>query len=238
MDMQAIKEEIQLKLTGDVVSMELPDSALTKIINSSLREVQRYIDTVMVVTVPYERCIDLTTYKVSSVVNVFRAKGYMNGEETQSQGTLMDPMYATQWMLLSGTGNIANLTDYAYNFSAWNSLLQIRNTTSTDLSHYFDKATNKLYINVSVNIPTEITVMYIPRFDDVSQITSDFWQDVLVRLAVAQTKIAVGRVRSKFKQSNALWVLDGDSLIEDGNAELTALRTELKESTQLTYGID
>ena len=238
MDMQAMKEEIQLKLTGDVVSMELPDSALTKIINSSLREVQRYIDTVMVVTVPYERCIDLTTYKVSSVVNVFRAKGYMNGEETQSQGTLMDPMYATQWMLLSGTGNIANLTDYAYNFSAWNSLLQIRNTTSTDLSHYFDKATNKLYINASVNIPTEITVMYIPRFDDVSQITSDFWQDVLVRLAVAQTKIAVGRVRSKFKQSNALWVLDGDSLIEEGNAELTALRTELKESTQLTYGID
>lgn len=237
MDMQAIKEEVQLKLTGDVVSMELPDSALTKIINSSLREVQRYIETVMVVTVPYQKCIDMTSYKPSSVVNVFRAKGYMNGEE-QGNATVMDPMYATQWMLLSGTGNIANLTDYAYNFSAWNTLLQIRNTTSTDLSHYFDKTTNKLYVNVATNIPTDITIMYIPRFDDVSQITSDFWQDVLVRLAVAQTKVAVGRVRSKFKQSNALWVLDGDSLIEEGNAELTALRTELKESTQLTYGID
>lgn len=237
MDMQAIKEEVQLKLTGDVVSMELPDSALTKIINSSLREMQRYIDTVMVVTVPYQKCIDMSSYKPSSVVNVFRAKGYMNGEE-QGSATVMDPMYATQWMLLSGTGNIANLTDYAYNYSAWNTLLQIRNTTSTDLSHYFDKTTNKLYVNVSTNIPTDITVMYIPRFDDVSQITSDYWIDVLVRLAAAQTKIAVGRVRSKFKQSNALWVLDGDSLIEEGNAELTALRTELKDSTQLTYGID
>jgi ribosomal protein L10 len=57
-------------------------------------------------------------------------------------------------------------------------------------------------------------------------------------MAVAQTKVAVGRVRSKFKQSNALWVLDGDSLLEEGKTELTNLRQELKDSTQLVYGID
>jgi hypothetical protein len=57
-------------------------------------------------------------------------------------------------------------------------------------------------------------------------------------MAVAQTKIAVGRVRSKFKQSNALWVLDGDTLLQEGTTELAALRQELKDSTQLVYGID
>ena len=43
MDMQAIKDEIVLKLTGDVLDLELSDASLVKIINSSLREIQRYI---------------------------------------------------------------------------------------------------------------------------------------------------------------------------------------------------
>lgn len=237
MDMQAIKDEIRLKLTGDVVEMELSDTSLTKIINSSLREIQRYIDSFAMVTIPYEKCIDLSEYKVNSVIGVRRAEGYMVDPD-ESPSAVMDPLYASQWQLLSGMGNIGNLNNYAYNYAAWNTLLQIRNTTSTDLAFYFDKLANKLYINISSNLPGAITVIYIPRFDDVSQITSDFWIDVLVRMSVAQTKIAVGRVRSKFKQSNALWTLDGDSLLEEGNTELNELRTQLRDSTQLVFGID
>lgn len=237
MDMQAIKDEILLKLTGDVLDLELSDAALTKIINVSLREVQRYIDTVAMITLPYEKCIDLTDKKISAVIGVRRAEGYV-GENVEGTTSQIDPMYASQWQILTGLGNVGQLTDYAYNYSAWNTIVQIRNTTSTDLAHYFDKLTNKLYINVSSNLPDKITVLYIPRFDSVDQIPSDFWIDVLIRMSVAQAKIAVGRVRSKFKQSNALWVLDGDSLLEEGNTELTNLRQELKDSTQLVYGID
>ena len=80
--------------------------------------------------------------------------------------------------------------------------------------------------------------MFIPRFDDVSEITSDFWQDMLIRMSVAITKVTVGRVRTKFKQSNALWSLDGDQILEEGNTELANLRQELKDSTQLCYGVD
>lgn len=236
MDMQAIKEEVQLKLTGDVLDMELSDSSLTKIINSSLREIQRYIDTVALVTIPFAKCIDMSQYNVSSVVGVRRAEGYM--VETETSGAVMDPLYASQWQILSGLGNTKNLTDFAYNYASWNTILQIKNTTSTDLAFQYDKLSNKLYINISSNLPETITVLYIPRFDDVSQITSDFWIDVLVRHAVAQTKIVVGRVRTKFKQSNALWVLDGDTLLTEGTTELTALREELRSSTQLVYGID
>ncbi len=237
MDMQAIKEEIRVNLTGDVVELELSDTSLTKIVNNCLREIQRYIDTIAVVTLPYSKCIDLSDYKISSVIGVRRSEGYMiEGDSTGS--AVMDPMYASQWQILSGLGNVTNLNDYAYNYASWNTLLQIKNTTSTDLAHYFDKITNKLYINISSNLPQTITVLYVPRFEDVSQITSDFWIDVLVRMAVAQTKIAVGRVRSKFKQSNALWVLDGDTLLQEGTTELNTLREELRSSTQLVYGID
>ena len=237
MDMQMIKDEVVLRLTGDVVSFELTDATLTKIVNSSLREIQRYIDTLNIITLPFDRCIDVSDYKISAVVGVRRAEGYMTSNETNSSA-VMDPMYASQWMMLSGIGNIGRISDYASNLASWNTVLQIRNTVSTDLAFFFDKPKNKVYINVSGGLPKNITLLYIPRIDDVSEITSDFWQDMLIRLAVATTKVTVGRVRTKFKQSNALWTLDGDQLLEEGNAELTALRQELKDSTQLCYGID
>lgn len=238
MDMQAVKDEVLLKLTGDVVSMELSDASLTKIINSALREVQRYIDTFKMITVPYSSCIDLKDYKVSSVIGVRRSEGYMSTGADGYNNATMDPLYASQWMLLSGIGSIGHISDYASNLAAWNSMLQMRNTISTDLSHYYDKTDNKVYINVSAGLPEKVTILYIPRIDDVSEITSDFWIDILVRMSVALAKITVGRVRTKFKQSNALWTLDGDQILEEGNNELTALRQELKDSTQLVYGVD
>jgi hypothetical protein len=237
MDMQAIKDEVILKLTGDIVSFELSDSSLTKIINSSLREIQRYIDTFALMTIPYTQCIDMKDYKVNSIIKVMRAEGF-SLDVDKEHGAVMDPMYASQWQLMSGTGNIGGISDYVARVSAWNTLLRIRNTTSTDLAHIYDKHGEKLYINVSSNLPDKVTIMYIPRFDDVSQITSDYWIDMLIRLAVATTKVTVGRVRSKFKQSNALWTMDGDELINEGNTELTAIREELKSSTQLMYGYD
>ena len=236
MDMQMIKDEVLLKLTGDVVSMELSDATLTKIVNSALREVQRYIDTFKMITVPYSSCIDVAEYKISSVVGVRRSEGYMaNGVH---DGAVMDPLYASQWMLLSGIGNVGYIQDYTSNLASWNTMLQIRNTLSTDLAFYFNKTENKVYINVSSSTPKSVTLIYIPRIEDVSEITSDYWQDVLIRLSVAIAKTTVGRVRTKFKQSNALWTLDGDQILEEGNAELTAIRQELKDSTQLCYGVD
>lgn len=238
MDMQAIKEEIILKLTGDVTRLELSDSSLTKIINSALREIQRYIDTPAFITIPYQKCIDMSSYKVNAVIKVLRPEGYLNGESASETGMTVDPLYASQWQVLTGTGNISNMTNYMYNLTAWSTIQQIRNTTSTDLAHVYDKNSEKLYININSNYPSKVTVMYIPRLDDVSQIKSDFWIDVLVRMSVAITKQTVGRVRTKFKQSNALWAIDGDALLEEGNSEMTALRQELKDSTQLFYLYD
>jgi hypothetical protein len=167
-----------------------------------------------------------------------RAEGYLNADTTNESGMTVDPLYASQWQILTGTGNVASMQNYIYNLASWNTITQIRNTTSTDMSHIYDKSDEKLYVNVSSNLPNKMTIMFIPRYDDVSQITSDYWIDVLVRMAVAIAKTTVGRVRSKFKQSNALWVLDGDALIEEGNTELTNLRQELKDSTQLIYPYD
>ena len=130
------------------------------------------------------------------------------------------------------------MADYALNYAAWSTSLQVRNTLSTDLAFRYDKVTNKLYINVSSGVPTYITIEYVPRFDSVDQITTDYWIDILLRLSTALTKIAVGRVRTRYTQSNALWTQDGETILTEGKEELNAIREHLLANTQLTYGID
>lgn len=49
-----------------------------------------------------------------------------------------------------------------------------------------------------------------------------------MRLAVAYGKIALGRIRSKYTQINALYQLDGNILLEEGNTELNNIREHLQ----------
>ena len=117
-------------------------------------------------------------------------------------------------------------------------MAQIRNTTSTDLDFRFDKSSNNLYVNIAMNRPSTITIEYIPRFDDISEVWSDYWIDVILRLATAQSKVIVGRIRSRYKLSNALWVQDGDTMLAEGLQEVADIREKLLASTQLVYPID
>ena len=235
MDITAYRDEIKLRLTGSVLDTELSDDTIDRIINASLREIQRYICSTKVITIPFKRCIDLTEYKVNSVSRVMRTQGYATDNAELS---LTDPMYVSQWQLLSGPGNLSNFQNYTYNYMTWNTMLQMRNTTSTDMAFIFDKSTNQLYINTASDIPAKVTVVYVPRYDSVEEINSDFWIDTLCRLAVANAKVIVGRIRTKYTQTNALWQLDGQSILAEGQQELTDLRNYLQANTQLLYVVD
>jgi hypothetical protein len=83
-----------------------------------------------------------------------------------------------------------------------------------------------------------ITIEYVPRYDNVEEITSDFWIDVLMRLSKALTKITLGRVRGRYTQTNALWQSDASTMLQEGQTELGELRTYLQANTQLLYAID
>ena len=238
------RDEIKLKLTGDLLETELDDNTIDRIIKSSLRELQRYITSSNLITIPYNSCIDLSQVKdkdgknlnVNSVIMVYRTEDLSGGGSSAS--SMSDPMQVAQWQLLSGMGNLNYFQDAVYNYSAWSTLEQIRNTTSTDLAFKFDKSTNKLYINVSEGTPSTITIEYIPVFDDVKEITSDYWIDILMRLSLAQTKVALGRIRTRYVQSNALWSQDGDTILQEGKEELDNIRQMLLDNTELTYPID
>ena len=235
-----VVEEITLELTGQVLEMELDNSTLDLTINKALRELQRYWDETTLVTIPYASCINYAGTPLeesSSIVRVYRTVGVGNSEDAGNSVT-MDPMYAQQWMVFSNAGTMYNLQDYVMNYAAWSTLSQVRNTMSTDLAFREDKHACKLYINNNISSPGNITVEYIPKLRSVEDIKSDYWKDVLVRMSLDLVKIQIGRIRTKFTQSNALWTLDGDKLLEEGNTDLKELREILRANSNMVYPID
>ena len=238
MDMDAYRQELRLRLTGNLIDLELNDDALDGCINSAFRQVQRYIDSTKLITIPYSGAIDLSKHEVSSVSRVFRAEGYAWGNSNPDASGSYDPMYMASWQMMSGANSLAQgISEWAQNYAAFNTSLQIRNTLSTDLIFRYDKHTNLLYINCSFDKPQMITVEYVPRYASVDQVVSDFWIDILMRLSLAICKQVIGRIRKKYTQSNALWALDTD-ILQEGLEEEKELQELMRKASQLTYPVD
>ena len=234
-------DEIKLQLFGyDYLESELDDTALGKVVDSALAEIRRYIDTTKLITIPYAKCIDLTGFNCINVTRVYRTEGHGD----VSDNAFADPMYAQQWMIFSTGGTIYNLQNYLLNYLSYNTLLQMRNTTSTDLAFKEDlgrengQLYHKLYINTAYEQPQMITIEYVPRYLDVEDIVDPYWEDILKRLSIALTKIILGRIRSRHTLTNALWTQDGEIILAEGNAEIEKLREELRVNSQLFYPID
>lgn len=235
MNREAYIDEIKLALTGYVLDSELDDVAYNKILDSAFRQTQRYINTTSLKTLDFKSCIDLSEYHIDVVTNVYRIAGY--GEETKDYSGISDPVYLQYYAWLSGS-SVNSIGNYASNLAAFNQLLQIRNTTSTDLAFKQDKSQNKLYINVSGNVPEKITIEYIPNYNDIEDVTSSYWTDILVRMAVAIAKMTVGRIRTRFVETGALWTMDGATILQEGKDELEKIRDHLVTNNDLFFPID
>lgn len=240
-------DDIKLMLTGGVLELEMEDEVIGKYLDTALEEVQRYIDTTVTITVPFAKVIDLTNSRVSSVTKVYRTEGY-TGDTTQGMTTSeVDPIYAQQWMAFSNGGTMYNLNNYILNYLSWNTLLQMKNTMSTEMNFkeiLHDKGADgtedkhTLYVNAAYDRPPSITIEYVPLYLEVEDITSDYWVDILRRLALAYVKIGLGRVRTYSKQSNALYTLDGDTILAEGLKELEELREVLRTNATMFYPLD
>ena len=190
------------------------------------------------VTIPYASCIDLVGTPLedaSSITKVYKIQGQGVASEANA---MSDPVMMQQWMIFSNAGTMYNLQDYVMNYAAWSTLSQVRNTLSTECAFTEDKHNHKLYINNTLSAPSYVTVQYIPKLHEVEDIKSDYWQDILVRMSTAHTKIMLGRIRTRFTQSNAIWGLDGDKMLEEGTTDLKELREVLRANSNLILPID
>ena len=236
MKLQDVIDEIKLEVYAcGILESELEDTHLKAVIQTCIRELERFWDETTRITVPFASCIDLSGFEHSSIVKVYRTSGY-GGNGDASLG-MIDPVYAQQWMVFSNLGTMYNLQDYILNYAAWSTMSQIKNTMSTDMAFSEDKHNNKLYIN-DASHSGAVTIEYIPKINSVEDIKSDYWIDILIRLCIAKTKMIVGRIRTRFKQSGALWEQDGDTLLEEGKTEYENLRTKLEVNDALCAPID
>lgn len=240
MKLEDILDEIKLELTGYVLDMELNDETLVSVVKKSLRELERFWDETTMITVPFASCIDLDgeffKEKVSSIVKVYRTEGV--GDASGGVSVANDPIQMAQFAIFSNGGTMYNLQDYVLNYSSWMTMTQMKNTMSTDMAFKEDRHNKKLYINKAMSTPSMITIEYIPKLRDVEDIQSDYWIDILIKYCVALTKVVLGRIRTRFNQSNALWTQDGDKILEEGNTELKELREILRLNSNMTYIID
>lgn len=240
MNLDDVLSEVKLELTGYVLDMEINDETLVSVVKKSLRELERFWDETTMITVPFASCIDLSgdffKEKVSSIVKVYRTEGV--GEAGGGLSVANDPIQMAQFAIFSNGGTMYNLNDYVMNYASWMTMYKIKNTMSTDMSFKEDHHNKKLYINSAMSTPSFITIEYIPKLHDVEDIQSDYWIDILIKYCVALTKIVLGRIRTRFSQSNALWTQDGDKILEEGNTELKELREILRLNSNMTYLID
>ena len=240
MKLEDILDEIKLELTGYVLDMEIDDETLVSVVKKSLRELERFWDETTMITVPFASCIDLDgeffREKVSSIVKVYRTQGV--GDADGHLSVTNDPIQMAQFAIFSNGGTMYNLQDYVMNYASWLAMYQIKNTMSTDMAFREDRHNKKLYINKAMSTPSMITIEYIPKLRSVEDIQSDYWIDILIKYCVALTKVVLGRIRTRFAQSNALWTQDGEKILEEGNTELKELRELLRLNSNMTYLID
>ena len=112
------------------------------------------------------------------------------------------------------------------------------NSFSTDLDFRMDEKNKKLYISFSQGVPAKIVIEYIPKLTDASEVLTQHWQDILYRLSLAEAKVALGRIRTRYRQTNALYTDDGDTILAEGLDESDAIRQRLKDQADLVLPLD
>ena len=227
MTMAEIVSQVSFML-GFPVNDNIEGVSIEQGVMIAFRELKAYMRTPVNKTVPFATRLDLpklgiNTVKVLSVQAAYPRLG-MNLTSIESGNVFQ---VAASVNVMNGLGQGSSLyIDPIMNELA---LSQVRNTLATDFQWEYDLPNQCVYLAHRDPIPAAVTVRYVPEFSDVSEITNQTYIDYLVRMSEANVKKALGRSRSKYTIEGSNVSLDGETLLAEANAELEAIRTELRE---------
>lgn len=226
---------IKSMMGGAIVDLEL-ESELPKFVDIAFLKIKRHIGTTKYMTLPLSESIDLSDMNVYNVVSCFRSKPIINGttnpSNLDSDALLFNPGWFNFYNNLLGL----TATDSVAITLMTSQVINQATGHSSDIDFDFDDGI--LYIDTDNVGSQDITIEYIPDYQDVSEITEVFWQNYILYYALALTKIATGRARSKYKTNNLPYELDGDALISEGTQELETLNNKLEELDDIDYFLD
>lgn len=226
MTMQEIVQQVSFMLglpaNDNTEQMQIEQAVLI-----AFRELKRYIKTPVDLTVPFQARLDLValgihTKKVLNVQCAYPRVGLVMG--SIDSGNVFQVAAAVNTYSAIGQTSSLNIDPIMTEMA----MAQVRNTLSTDFQWKYDIDNQVVYVAHREPVPTQVTITYVPDYQDVSEIRSDTWIDYLVRMSEANMKKALGRSRSKYTVEGSNVALDGETLLTEANAELEAIRTELE----------
>lgn len=229
-------------------SLEFSNEDLTEYVKIAFSEVLPYINTRERRTLPWINqpggAVDLKKFKIKakSITAVRRgsAQGYLDSGITTYSNTI-DGIYPN--VPIFSLGYTGGYYAYGYNINAdpWVTeklMLKGINETANDGQFMFDYERQLLFVYFNPQIPTSITIDYIPQYDSIEDIEDEYWTMLLQRYAVAITKEALSHYRGKYSNvEGAPFTLDYNRYQTEAEAELTELKEILTENL-LNYRYD
>lgn len=225
MNMAEIVNEVSFML-GLPANDNIEKLNLENAVTIAFRELKRYIKTPTNKTVPYATRIDLVAQgiKTNKVLGVIPSQPKIGMKLTSLQtGNVFELAAAVNVSTGLGQGSTINLDPIMTELA----LSQVRNCLATDFQWNYDLPNQVVYCTHNSPLPATVTIQYVPDFEDVSELQNPTWVDYLVRMSLANAKIALGRSRSKYRIEGSNVTLDGETLLNEGNTELETIRNEL-----------
>lgn len=226
MNMSEIVDQVSFMLglpsNNNVENLDIKRAVLI-----AFRELKRYMKTPVDKTIPFSTRIDLKKLGIKPVKILYvyastpRIGLTMNSIDS---GNVFQVAASVNTYSAIGQTSAINIDPIVTEMG----MAQVRNTLSTDFQWKHDPDNEVLYVTHRDPRPTQVTIRYVPDYQDVSEIKSPTWIDYLIRLSEANMKKALGRSRSKYTIEGSNVSLDGDVLLQEANSELETIRAELE----------
>lgn len=226
MNMSEIVDQVSFML-GLPSNNNVENLDIKRAVMIAFRELKRYMKTPVDKTVPFSTRIDLKKLGIKPVKILYvyastpRIGLTMNSIDS---GNVFQVAASVNTYSAIGQTSAINIDPIVTEMG----MAQVRNTLSTDFQWKHDPDNEVLYVTHRDPRPTQVTIRYVPDYQDVSEIKSPTWIDYLIRLSEANMKKALGRSRSKYTIEGSNVSLDGDVLLQEANAELETIRAELE----------
>lgn len=218
MELKEYNEKIKRKLGYPTVNVELTDEQLEDAVMDAFQEIDAYMTDPQHITLPYTNRIDMSKYEVDYISTIYKAPVGLDNSNL-----------LTLDMYFYGSMSIENL---GARLSAERVSLSLKDR----LSHkWIDPY---LYVDMAPPYSSSITIEYIPKYSDVKSITSPYWIALILRLAVANAKETLGRVRGKHRVSASPVEVDGDTLLSEASSEKSEIRNYLDEQADVFFPTD
>lgn len=227
MDIAEIVDEVSFQL-GLLATDNVEGLQVERAVMIAFRELKRYMKTPVDKTVAFSTTIDLKAAGIhtKTVLAVRPAKPRIGLTlNTIDSGNVFQVAAAVNTYSAIGNTSSLNIDPIMTEMA----MAQVRNTLGTDFQWNFDPHNQVLLVAHRDPRPAQVTIRYVPDYQDVSEIESNVWIDYLIRLSKAYMKEALGRIRSKYTVEGSNVTLDGETLLSEAQAEFETIRNELGE---------